>query len=306
MSDPAIFDLLADDQDNEFMQPANELALQAALKSHPDARLIAGGTDLMLEVTQLYRTMPELIDVTRVLELRQINEGATHYVIGAAVPYTELEEFFKELSPPLLKLLLRFGSRQIRNRGTVGGNLANGSPIADIPPVLIALDAHLELVNPDGVSRSVDVADFYTAYHETVLGRQEYLARIHIPKSSLQSFHRIYKASKRIEDDISSVLGAFRFTGDKHELSEVRIAFGGMAATPVRLKVTEQLLLSGPVNDALIERATASLDKAMTPLTDVRASAHYRSAMARSMLERALREYLGRTIPVVSELQLHE
>ncbi len=293
---------LEDSVTGSVLQPTTESALQQAMAEHPDARLIAGGTDLMLDVTQRYDALPRLIDVTRVQEMKQSQEKEGHLIIGSAVPYTELETLFADKSEPFLKLLYRLGSRQIRNSGTLGGNLANGSPIADTPPVLISWDALVELADTKGASRTLSVTDFYRGYRDTELDSNQYIARVHIPLASLDSFHRIYKSSKRLEDDISSVLGAFRFTGTADRVTDARIAYGGMAATPVRLQEVETLLCSAELNDVLIQRAVELMASMMSPLTDVRASAEYRSAMAATMLERALAEYMGSHQPVITEV----
>ena len=177
------------------------------------------------------------------------------------------------------------------------------SPIADMPPVLLAWDAELELIDATGRGRTVRTEDFYTGYRETVLAENEYIARINVPRAAINTFHRFYKSSKRIEDDISSVMGAFRFDQEGESLSAARVAFGGMAATPVRLKDVETILCSGPLDDALLDEAEAVLRQSMNPLSDVRASADYRLDMAASMLVRALRALRGETQPLVMEWQ---
>ncbi len=308
IDDAALLNELADvspGKGDSVLQPNNEAALQRAITDYPDAKLIAGGTDLFLEVTQRYVAMPMMIDVSGVEELNVLAHGDDALVIGASVPYTRLEHELGERSQPLRRLLMRLGSRQIRNRGTVGGNLANGSPIADMPPILIAWDAELELVNAAGASRRSPIAEFYRGYRDTTLAADEYIARVHIPRAAMNDFHRFYKSSKRLEDDISSVMGAFRFAGTNSSIDSARIAFGGMAATPVRLHAVEQLLEGNDLSDALIEDAAASLHDTMSPLTDVRASARYRMAMAQSMLTRALKAYQGDVLPLVTEVELN-
>jgi xanthine dehydrogenase small subunit len=272
---------------------------------YPQASLIAGGTDLMLEVTQRYQPFERLIDVSRVTELRSITETQDTYSIGASVTYTELESFFAARSQPLVSLLHRLGSRQIRNCGTIGGNLANGSPIADMPPILICWDATLELCSSSDQKRAVGMNEFYRGYRQTVLQDDEYIAGIRIPKRSLNSFARFYKSSKRIEDDISSVMGAFLFQGDGSKITAARIAFGGMAATPVCLPGIEDLLVGKTVNEGLLADVSEAIGESMSPQTDVRASAEYRAAMARSMLVRALNEFSGVSKPLVMALELH-
>lgn len=287
-----------------FLKPATEAELQLMMRAHPEARLVAGGTDLMLEVTQLYRDIPLMIDLSEVEELRTLEQRETDLVIGSALAYSRLEE--SDFSTELNSLLGRLGSRQIRNSGTIGGNLANGSPIADTPPLLLAWDAKLELVSNEGAIRYVALSDFYLGYRQTVLGPDEYIARIHVPLTQRETFHRFYKSTKRIEDDISSVMGAFSFAGDNGKIESARVAFGGMAATPVRLQAIEQALAGQTIDDELISTTREMLDSEMTPLSDVRASAAYRMEMARSMLERAMRAFQGEELKLVTEIELHD
>ena len=303
--DPSVLKYTKPLSQGNVLQPVDESALCEAMTQYPEAVLIAGGTDLMLEVTQRYQCYERLIDVSRVTELRSITESEDSYCIGASVSYTELEGFFATRSEQLVSLLHRLGSRQIRNCGTIGGNLANGSPIADMPPVLICWDATLELCSSAGQRREVGVNEFYTGYRQTVLRNDEYIAGIRVPKISVNCFTRLYKSSKRIEDDISSVMGAFLFEGDGLKITAARIAFGGMAATPVRLLSIEDILVGKTVNEELVDGVSAALGEAMAPLTDVRASAEYRTAMAQSMIVRALNEFSGASKPLVMALNLH-
>ena len=305
LQNPVFFEDTEAVSPGNVQQPSNETALREAMIQNPQASLIAGGTDLMLEVTQRYQPYEHLIDVSRVMELISITEAQDTYCIGASVTYTDLESFFARRSEELVSLLQRLGSRQIRNCGTIGGNLANGSPIADMPPVLICWNATIELCSSLGQKRSVAINEFYRGYRQTVLRDDEYISRIRIPKRSLKSFTRFYKSSKRIEDDISSVMGAFSFEADGSKITAARIAFGGMAATPVWLPDIEGLLIGKTVNERLLADVGEALSEAMSPLTDVRASAAYRTAMARSMLVRALNEFSGVSKPLVMALELH-
>lgn len=304
LADVSSYAGVADVNDNAVERPRSEAELQQALKRDAGRPMIAGGTDFMLEVTQRYQQVPEMIDLTNVSALRQIDMQTETIVIGAATPYTVIEHWASEHCLPLHDLLVRLGSRQIRNNGTLGGNLANGSPIADMPPILIVWDATLELVNAEGVSRFVAVQDFYLGYRQTVLAVDEYIARVMIPRSALGQFCRFYKSSKRIEDDISSVMGAFSFEMSDMKIQSARIAFGGMAATPVRLTELEAMLVSVDISDELIDSACVLIGELMTPMTDVRASADYRQAMAATMLRRALMACRGDQVPLITEVTL--
>ena len=291
-----------DNSSASVQRPNNLAGLNLALNEAPGAKLIAGGTDLMLEVTQRYQQFP-LIDVTGVQEMQVLVQDDQMIAIGAAVSYTRLEAFFAERSPETVKLLHRLGSRQIRNNGTLGGNLANGSPIADMPPILLVWDAVIDVASTSGSTRQVAVSDFYHGYRQTALNDNEYIIGVSIPNASMARFHRFYKNSKRLEDDISSVMGAFSFQTEKGVISAARVAFGGMAATPVRLEAVESALLGQTCSDQLIADTALLAGELLTPMTDVRASANYRSAMALQMLAKALRQLNGEPLIDITELE---
>ena len=265
---------------------------------------------LLWRLPSVGEDLKQLIDVTRVPELLIQNESADNITIGAAVTYTDIEAFFENRSPALVHLLHRLGSRQIRNRGTMGGNIGNASPIADMPPVLLAWDANLVirscLSDEPAVVSELPIASFYLDYRKTVLKRHEYIAEIKIPRESINRFHRFYKHSKRLEDDISSVMGAFSFEGNQEQLSFARVAYGGMAAIPLRVHVVEQFLMTNQLSEESIKSACELLKQTLTPMTDVRASAEFRAEMAAEMLSRALLEYLGKPLLRVDELDLSD
>lgn len=291
--------------ESSFWQPESEAELQQLLGQYPQARLVAGGTDLMLEVTQLYKSLPQLIDLTRIASLNQIEISDDFAVIGAAAPYRNIEQTFKSLSPEFVALLGRLGSRQIRNRGTLGGNIANASPIADTPPYLLVLDAELEIVNASGTSRIEALTSFYRDYKKTTLAAGEYIARIRIARASLNKPLKLFKVSKRYEDDISAVMGAFCWSE-----SEFKIAFGGMAGIPKRATATEQFLSAnawqnaGAVDETVLEQACDLLRSEFAPMTDVRASAAYRMAMACNLLKKACYEFAAEASGAVIEERL--
>jgi xanthine dehydrogenase small subunit len=286
------------------LMPGNLSELAQMRQQYPEAALIAGGTDLMLAVTQQYQSMPNMISLKGVAELQDIDVSEAATFIGAAATYRQIELALGPRSIQLVRLLHRLGSAQIRYQGTLGGNFGNGSPIADMPPAFMVLDALLVLGNT-GVTgestRRVPVEAFYRGYRETDLAADEFIQGVECETSGFDDFHRFYKNSKRIEDDISSVMGAFRFCGTPQQLSLARIAFGGMAATPVRMPDIEAMLVAGPLDEALIESVATALVERLQPLTDVRASAGYRLMMAQQMLLRALREYQGERFIDITE-----
>jgi xanthine dehydrogenase small subunit len=291
---------------SEYYQPTRLAELDKLAGHHGSGCIVAGATDLGLEITQRWKRYPVMIDVSAVTEMLEVVMSDAEISIGASVTYSELEEVFSGYSPSFNHLLHRLGSRQIRNVGTLGGNISNASPIADTPPVLICWDASLELRNARGEIREVGLDEFYTGYRTTVQDNHEYIVRIIIPRPAIDRFHRFYKHSKRIEDDISSVMGAFSLErtgeGDNQNIRTVRIAYGGMAAVPVRVSEVEQLLGNSTLSEKLIEQACNLLRSTLTPLSDVRSSAEFRMDMAVEMLDRALNEFSGQILPRVDDL----
>lgn len=291
-----------------YWQPQSETELQRLFREYPHSRLIAGGTDLMLEVTQQYKSLPQLIDVNAIASLQKIESDNNEMLIGAAVSYSALEKNLKTISPEFVALLARLGSRQIRNRGTLGGNICNASPIADAPPYLLVMDAELEIVDSSGNTRRELLTHFYRDYKNTALAAGEYLARICIARERLARPLKLFKISKRYEDDISAVMGAFCWSG--HATNQFKIAFGGMASIPKRATATEQFLsnanwyVSGEVDENILAKACDLLRSEFSPLSDVRASAAYRMDMACNLLKRACYEFAAEAAGKVIEARL--
>ena len=287
-----------------FAQPATLAALTALRQAAPKARLVAGGTDLWLENTQRLSPLDQLIDVSRVAELLSVEqstfENKIGWWIGAGVTYTQLEPLFKQHFPAFAHLLHRLGSHQIRNRGTLGGNIANASPIGDTPPVLLALGAQIELASTTG-KRCLALEDFFLDYKKTALAADEVVSRIFIPQAVEGSQLRVWKLSKRREDDISAILGAFSYRVEQGILHDVRIAFGGMAAIPKRAQAAEAALEGGTIAQAAFQAAQLALDDNFQPMSDVRGSQYYRQLAAKSLIERL---YLSLSTPD-HEVMLH-
>ncbi|SET08929.1 xanthine dehydrogenase small subunit [Marinobacter segnicrescens] len=261
--------------------------LRALRREFPDSRLVAGSTDLALEITQQLKTLDHMISVERVEELTGCERQGDELVIGAAATYQRFRGLLSGLWPAFDPMLERLGSLQIRNRGTLGGNIANASPIGDMPPPLIALGATLVLDGPDG-ERRLPLEDFFHGYKQTDLKPGEFVhsVRLPVPRANEQLY--LYKVSKRLDDDISAVLGAFRLTVDNGVVADCRLAFGGMAATPARAIGAETALKDQPWNDDSVTAAISALASDFSPLTDVRASAGYRLQVAGNLLRRAL------------------
>ncbi|HSH48852.1 MAG TPA: FAD binding domain-containing protein, partial [Halomonas sp.] len=245
----------------------------------------AGGTDLWLETTQRLETLDDIIDVRQVAELRTIDETTSGWWIGAAVTFSELSPLLAAHFPAFEHLLQRFASAQIRNRGTLGGNIANASPIGDGPPVLLALEARLRLDGPDG-AREMALEDFFLDYRQTALAENEFIAAIFVPRPAPDHNFKVWKLSKRREDDISALLAAFAWRLDNGVLRDVRLAFGGMAAVPLRATAAEAALEGRAPDSAAFADARQVLGDELTPMSDVRGSADYRRLAAGNLLER--------------------
>ncbi len=268
-----------------FFAPHDAGELSALLEQHPGARILAGGTDVGLWVTKDYRELDTVIYVGRVGELQQIRRTPTHLEIGAAVTFTAALGPLLEVYPELEELLLRFAGPPIRNAATLGGNVANGSPIGDSMPVLIALGT--EVVLRSGQSqRSMPMEQFYLGYRKTDLRPGEFLAELRIPLPVPGQHVRTYKISKRFDQDISAVCAAFSVWLDDGMVVRARVAFGGVAATPARALHCEDALTGKAWTEATVSAAMASLDRDFSPLTDLRASEGYRRRVSRNLLLR--------------------
>lgn len=284
-----------------FLIPRNLAELSRAYLEYPDARLLAGGTDLALEVTQTLKTLNRIILLDRVTELLQITNGGGWLTVGAAVSLTRCLELFATHYPAIAGLLLRFGSRQIRNSGTVGGNIANASPIGDLPPVLLALGGEITIQCGDG-HRSLLLDDFFLDYRVTALEQGEFVCSVSLPLPVPGQFFRVYKVSKRIDDDISTLCLAvnllFEGEGRNTVIRRARIGVGGMAAIPMRAPACEVAMVGKPFNESTAAAAAVAIAEEFHPIDDARASAAYRLALARNLFCRCLLEFTGSEFPL--------
>ncbi|WP_144729648.1 xanthine dehydrogenase small subunit [Extensimonas perlucida] len=300
-----------------YETPRTLPALLAARAARPEAQVVAGCTDVGLWVTQQQRRFAQVLDVTRVPALRRIDWHADLIAIGAAVTLTDAFAALAQQWPQLHDFGARFAGLPVRNAGTLGGNVANGSPIGDSMPLLIALGAQLVLASTRG-ERLLAIEDFYTGYRRTQLAPDELLVRILVPRppaaSSAPGAHnshgapgaqdapgapgapgaapdtaqllRAYKVSKRWEDDISAVCLALQVEVAEGVVQRVRIGAGGVAATPARARATEAALLGQPWTQATLDTAAHALQTEFTPLSDLRASSSYRRAVLGRLLQR--------------------
>ena len=287
-------DLFAGSEDAFFAAPATEDGLAALAARYPDAILVGGATDVGLWITKQLRELPRILHTGRVASLRTVLERDGHLEIGAAATYAEAEPALAAIDPDVGEMLRRLGSKQVRAAGTVGGNIANGSPIGDSPPVLIALGATVELRHGNA-RRTLPLEDFFLAYGRQDRAPGEILTRVLVPRLGPNEHFRCFKISKRFDQDISALLGAFRLRIEDACVVDARIAFGGMAATPQRARNAERatagLCLEEPQSWAA---AADSLAEDFSPIDDHRASAAYRLRVARSLLTKALAEISGR------------
>ncbi len=259
--------------------------LAAALEADPGATLLAGGTDIGLWVTQQLRELPSIIYIGEVAELKHIRCDANGILIGAAVPLTDAWAAIVSAYPTLSELALRFGSPPVRNSGTLCGNIANGSPIGDAMPALIALNAQLELRRGTH-TRHLALDEFYLGYQKKALAAGEFIVSVRVPASRPGLRLASYKLSKRIDQDISAVCAAFAVEHDGERITAARIAYGGMAAIPARARATEAALLGSAWHPDSFASAVAALAEDFQPLTDLRASSAYRLQGAGNLLRR--------------------
>jgi len=272
-------------QGERCFAPSSLDELLALRVGHPDAHLLAGGTDLALLVTKEFRTIPTVISVTQVPELRALAVDGEAVIIGAAVTYTEALPVIERYWPSFACLIRRIGSRQIRNLGTIGGNIANASPIGDTPPALIALGATLRLRSRRGL-REMPLEDFFTGYRKTALAADEIVESLRIPLPRPEQRFRTDKIAKRWDQDISAICAAFNLTIREGRIEAARIAYGGMAATPCRAVRTEAALIGHSWDLPTVETAAAELTADFQPISDWRAGAAYRRDVAANLLRR--------------------
>jgi xanthine dehydrogenase small subunit len=286
-------DIFVGDDKAFFAAPRSIEGLATLYRRHPDATLVAGATDVGLWITKQFRPVGKVIHVGRVPGLDRVEEVEGALIIGAAATYEHALPYLAAIDPDIGAMISRLGSRQVRAAGTVGGNIANGSPIGDMPPVLIALGATLELMNGDE-GRALPLEDFFLDYGKQDREPGEFVAGVLVPKLAKDQVFRCYKISKRFDQDISAVMAAFCFTLDGGVITEARVAFGGMAATPKRARTVEDRLVGAePARAGSWHAAIEAMAEDFTPLTDMRASAGYRMETARALLAKALVETAG-------------
>ncbi|MCY6382014.1 xanthine dehydrogenase small subunit [Hoeflea prorocentri] len=268
------------------------------LQTNPEATIVAGSTDVGLWVTKHMRDISPTVFINHLAELQEIAEDDDGITLGAGVTYSDAFDAICGTAPTMGDLWDRIGGEQVRNMGTVGGNIANGSPIGDTPPPLIALGARVTLQSGTDI-RTIDLEDFFIDYGKQDRAPGEFVRSVHIPRLPEGEHFAVYKISKRRDEDISAVCSAFRVALDESgAVASARLAFGGMAATPKRAKAAEKALTGQPWNEATVDAAMAALQSDFTPLTDWRASAEYRMLATKNLLKRFYLETQGQTVQV--------
>ncbi len=271
--------------DGVVILPKDVDDLAEVLDKTPEATIIAGATDVGLWVTKFMRPISPAVHVGHLKDLQQIKTQDSRLTIGAGVTYSGFEEALRANFPQLQAFWSRIGGWQVRNMGTIGGNIANGSPIGDTPPMLIALGATMTL-RLGRSRRDINLEDFFIEYGKQDLKRGEFVEAIHIPLPSKEDIFEVHKISKRKDEDISSVCGAFWIKLEGDLVKDARIAFGGMAAVPKRASSVERKLIGQAWTLETIETAQAGFAEDFKPISDARASAEYRALVTRNLLRR--------------------
>lgn len=277
-----------------FFAPITLAELTDLAAKHPQAHILAGGTDVGLWVTKNLDQLDTVIYIGKVDELRKIKTGEGGIEFGAGVSLTDVMPVLSQYYPEFDELFRRFASPPIRNAATLGGNIANGSPIGDSMPALISLAATIVLRN-DNSSREIALDQFYIDYQQNDRRPGEVLVGIRVPFPRTGQYVRSYKVSKRFDQDISAVCGAYSMWLDGDTVSDIRICYGGVAAIPKRAGACEQALIGKPWNESSIQNAMAALRQDFQPITDMRASSHYRDTMVRNLLYKFFLETSGFT-----------
>jgi len=268
-----------------FQSPRSLAELLALRVKHPEALLLAGATDLGLLASRSRKPPAAVIHVAHVPELTAIGEDKEKITIGAAATYAEAMPVLIAHYPALKPYLSRLGSRQIRTMGTIGGNIGTASPIGDMPPVLLALEARLTLVSTRG-ARDLPLEDFFLGYRKTALAPDEVIKSLTLPKLWPGEVFFCDKLSKRRDQDISTVAAGYRLRIKQGKIEDARIGFGGMAATPKRASHVEEALKGQALSVAAFEGAAAAVAQDFQPIDDWRGSASYRLTAAANLLRR--------------------
>ena len=283
--------VVIESESGRVVLPASVDDFAAVYAAEPKATIVAGSTDVGLWVTKFMRDISPVVHISHLDGLRRIDLGETGVTLGAGVSYSEAYPVMMQHFPQLAEVWNRIGGEQVRNMGTVGGNIANGSPIGDTPPILIALGSTLTLRKGDA-RRAIPLESFFIDYGKQDRAPGEFVESVQVPHLDPADRYAVYKISKRMDEDISAVCGAFRVRLDEAGIiTEAVIAFGGMAGTPKRATQAEAALLGAPWGVDVFEAAAIAIAKDYTPLTDWRASSEYRLLVAQNLVRRFYLEH---------------
>ncbi len=272
-----------------WFTPRSLAELGEVATAHPDAIFLAGATDVGLWVTKQHRALETIVFLGEVTQLKAIEDGPEAVTIGAGATYADALTALAGLSADLAAMVRRLGSTQVRNAGTIGGNIANGSPIGDMPPPLIALGATLRL-RQGGEVRDLPLEDFFLAYGRQDRRTGEFVESVTVRRPRPETIFKVFKLSKRFDQDISAVCGAFALNIESGIVTAARIAFGGLAATPRRAAACEAVLIGATWTANTVENAASALAEDFQPISDMRASAAYRLLAAANLLRKVWAE----------------
>ncbi len=281
-------DLEINDKGKKYFAPKTISSLETILKKFPDAKILSGGTDLSLEVTKLRKELKTIISLNSIERLNFIKKTKNLIEIGATTPLIDFQNFIKKYFVDFHDILKRYGSLQIRNVGTIAGNIATASPIGDTLPLLLSLDAKV-VVQGLKQTKVFPLNNFFISYRKTKLKKGQFIYSIRIPIKENKIF-KAYKISKRFDDDISSVCGSFSFSIKKNKIIQAAIAYGGMSEIPKRASAIEKKLINSEFSENTFSKAMNFINKDFSPLDDMRASRNYRITVAKNLLLKAFYE----------------
>ncbi len=281
-------DIEINHQGKKYFAPKTILNLKRILKKYPSSKILSGGTDLSLEVTKFRKDIKTIISLNSVSKLNFIKKNKNLIEIGATTSLFEFQDLIKKYFLDFYNVLKRYGSVQIRNVGTIAGNIATASPIGDTLPLLLSLDAKI-IIQGINKKKILPLSQFFISYRKTKLKKGEFIYSIKIPLNKKNIF-KAYKISKRFDDDISSVCASFSFFIKKNIITKASIAYGGMSEIPKRALAIEKDLINSEFSENTFSRAANLIDKDFSPLDDMRASRNYRLTVAKNLLLKAFHE----------------
>ena len=278
----------------KYFSPKNINELKKIIKGNPNSIFLSGGTDLSLNITKERKEINNIISLNSIKELKFIKERNGYIEVGAVTSLKEFELFIKKYYPDFNSILKRYGSVQIRNVGTIAGNIATASPIGDTLPLLLSLDAKIVLQKKSNKT-VLPIKNFFVSYRKTRLKKGQFIHSIIIPIFKKNIF-KAYKISKRFDDDISSVCASFNLEIVNKKIKSVKIAYGGMAAIPKRAINCEKTLVNSILSEEIFNKAKKTLEKDFAPIDDVRASKDYRMEIAKNLLMKCFLEIKNRKL----------